>query len=59
MRCPACGFENSSGIKFCGECGAPLKLRCSSCGFENAPAVKFCGECGKTAGRGSEETDAA
>ena len=47
MRCTACGFENASGIKFCGECGASLKIRCSSCGFENAPAIKFCGECGK------------
>src|SRR5438093_12590850 len=47
MRCPSCGFENASGIKFCGECGASLKLKCSSCGFENAPGIKFCGECGK------------
>jgi class 3 adenylate cyclase/predicted ATPase len=47
MRCPACGFENASGIRFCGECGAPLKLRCTSCGCENAPGIKFCGECGK------------
>jgi class 3 adenylate cyclase/tetratricopeptide (TPR) repeat protein len=47
MRCSACGFENASGIKFCGECGASLKLKCASCGFENAPAIKFCGECGK------------
>jgi double zinc ribbon protein len=47
MRCPACGFENASGIKFCGECGALLKLKCSSCGFENALGIKFCGECGK------------
>ena len=47
MRCPACGFENASGIKFCGECGASLKVKCSSCGFENAPTIKFCGECGQ------------
>lgn len=47
MRCPACCFENASGIKFCGEYGAPLKLKCSGCGFENAPTIKFCGECGK------------
>src|SRR5437867_1200916 len=47
MRCPSCGFENASGIKFCGECGSPLKLKCSSCGFENPQAIKFCGECGK------------
>src|SRR6476620_2570681 len=24
MRCPACGFENATSIKFCGECGKPL-----------------------------------
>jgi double zinc ribbon protein len=47
MRCAACGFENASGIKFCGECGAPLKAKCASCGFENALGIKFCGECGK------------
>jgi class 3 adenylate cyclase len=47
MRCPSCGFENASGIKFCGECGALLKVKCSSCGFANAPGIKFCGECGK------------
>jgi Double zinc ribbon len=47
MRCAACGFENASGMKFCGECGASLKLKCASCGFENAPKIKFCGECGK------------
>jgi class 3 adenylate cyclase len=47
MRCQACGFENASGIKFCGECGASLKIKCSNCGFENAPKIKFCGECGK------------
>src|SRR5262245_33461675 len=50
MRCPACGFENASGIKFCGECGAPLKFKCQSCGFGNAPGMKFCGECGATLG---------
>ena len=54
MRCPACGFENASGIKFCGECGAPLKLKCSSCGFENAPGIKFCGECGKPLGEAAK-----
>jgi class 3 adenylate cyclase len=47
MRCPACGFQNASGMKFCGECGSSLKIRCSSCAFENPPEMKFCGECGK------------
>jgi hypothetical protein len=52
MHCAACGFENASGIKFCGECGASLKIKCSSCGFENAPKIKFCGECGKPLSEG-------
>jgi hypothetical protein len=47
IRCPACGFENASAIKFCGECGGPLTVKCPSCGFANAPVIKFCGECGK------------
>jgi len=45
MRCTNCGFENPLEIKFCGECGAPLKNVCSNCGFENPPRFKFCGEC--------------
>ena len=24
MRCPACGFENPAGMRFCGNCGRPL-----------------------------------
>jgi hypothetical protein len=30
MRCPACGFENASGIKFCGECSASLQVKAYS-----------------------------
>jgi hypothetical protein len=58
MRCPACGFENASGIKFCGECGASLKLKCASCGFENTPKIKFCGECGKPLSEASKPAPA-
>src|SRR5712692_2549262 len=46
MRCPSCAFENPAGMKFCNECGAPLKSRCPQCGLENPPHAKFCGECG-------------
>jgi class 3 adenylate cyclase len=46
MRCSSCGFENPKGLKFCGECGVPLKNPCTKCGFENPPRFKFCGECG-------------
>jgi class 3 adenylate cyclase len=46
MRCPSCGFENPEGLKFCNECGAPLRMPCAQCGFANRPQAKFCGECG-------------
>ncbi len=46
MTCAACGTQNESGRKFCGECGAPLAAACPSCGSANGPGVKFCGECG-------------
>jgi hypothetical protein len=26
MHCPRCGFENPEGLKFCNDCGAPLRL---------------------------------
>jgi class 3 adenylate cyclase len=46
MRCPSCGFENPEGLKFCNECGTPLRMPCAQCGFANQPQAKFCGECG-------------
>lgn len=46
MSCTSCGFENPQGMKFCNECGTPLKTRCSQCGFDNPSRAKFCGECG-------------
>ena len=46
MHCPSCGFENPVGLKFCNECGAPLRMPCAQCGFANQPQAKFCGECG-------------
>jgi predicted RNA-binding Zn-ribbon protein involved in translation (DUF1610 family) len=46
MQCAQCGVENPASMKFCGECGTPLKSRCPQCGFENPPRFKFCGECG-------------
>src|SRR5207249_4086420 len=44
--CAQCGFENASGRKFCGGCGAPLALTCPTCGAANEPGARFCGECG-------------
>jgi double zinc ribbon protein len=46
MYCPSCGFENPEGLKFCNDCGAPLRMPCALCGCVNQPQAKFCGECG-------------
>ena len=46
MTCPACGFENPDGMKFCGKCAAALVTSCPSCGSESPPGFKFCGSCG-------------
>jgi class 3 adenylate cyclase/tetratricopeptide (TPR) repeat protein len=46
MHCPSCGFENPEGLKFCNDCGAPLRMPCAQCGFVNQPQAKFCGACG-------------
>jgi class 3 adenylate cyclase/tetratricopeptide (TPR) repeat protein len=46
MRCGKCGTENPGGMKFCGNCAAPLRNLCPKCGFENPDSFKFCGQCG-------------
>ena len=46
MQCLNCAFDNPAGMKFCGECGAPLQNLCPCCGFENPLNFKFCGQCG-------------
>jgi class 3 adenylate cyclase len=46
MRCPRCSFENPEGLRFCNECGTPLRMPCAQCGFANQPQAKFCGACG-------------
>src|ERR1700745_4241379 len=46
MRCMACGSENSTGRKFCTQCGTSYSNRCPKCGAENPALSKFCGGCG-------------
>ena len=46
MRCPRCSADNPAGMKFCGQCGAPLGVPCPSCGSGNPPEHRFCGHCG-------------
>ena len=51
MECDA-GHPNEPGMKFCGECGIPLRApakRACPDGHEVAAGMRFCGECGKPA----------
>lgn len=50
VNCPKCGAQNSSKMKFCGECGAELvtTMVCPHCGATIPAKMKFCGECGKS-----------
>jgi len=57
-RCPNCGGPIYEGDKFCGNCGAPVKIEqisqpkmadtiiCPNCGKEIPAYSKFCPECG-------------
>src|SRR6516164_4396655 len=45
MQCPRCQHENPAGMKFCGQCAAPLASACPSCGAANPPGNKYCGQC--------------
>jgi class 3 adenylate cyclase/tetratricopeptide (TPR) repeat protein len=45
MRCPRCQHENPTGMKFCGQCAAPLAAGCPACGAANPPGNRFCGQC--------------
>jgi class 3 adenylate cyclase len=46
MRCSNCGSDNSTGKKFCGDCGAQLENHCPKCGAQNPAGKRFCGDCG-------------
>jgi class 3 adenylate cyclase/tetratricopeptide (TPR) repeat protein len=50
LRCTACQFENPPGMRFCGQCGAPLAPKCPSCGADAPAGFKFCGQCGTPLG---------
>ncbi len=45
MRCSRCHAENPAGMRFCGQCAAPLGTACPSCGAANPPENRFCGSC--------------
>ncbi len=46
MRCGACGADNPTGKRFCGDCATPLSAACPACGSVTEPGRRFCGDCG-------------
>lgn len=47
--CTKCSAVVPKGMKFCGNCGAPVeveKAKCQQCGAELISGMKFCGNCG-------------
>lgn len=45
MTCPRCHAENPPGMKFCGQCAAPLAEGCAKCGALLPTDAKFCPGC--------------
>jgi tetratricopeptide (TPR) repeat protein len=45
--CTECGYSVRAGARFCGKCGAPLRVgnRCPACGATNRLAARFCAHC--------------
>lgn len=51
VPCPSCGKQNSTGVKFCSDCGGKMevaKVPCVKCGAELREGAKFCSECGSS-----------
>lgn len=49
VPCPACGKQNSTGAKFCADCGGSMEVAqvpCMKCGATLREGAKFCNECG-------------
>src|SRR5262249_2541553 len=61
MDCAACGHRNSTGARFCGECGAPLleSVECPVCSFANRADQNFCSSCGAERRVGASHDGAA
>ena len=47
MQCPACGNDNQTDQRFCGNCGIALSQVCGGCGAAVQAGARFCGQCGK------------
>ncbi|CAN5583308.1 hypothetical protein BH24ACI3_BH24ACI3_09500 [soil metagenome] len=51
IACPSCGKQNTTGAKFCADCGGKMEVSqvpCVKCGASLREGAKFCSECGST-----------
>lgn len=61
MICTKCGAQLNEGMKFCGQCGTPVKEPapserfCTTCGTKLAPGTLFCTSCGTKIGQPNTE----
>lgn len=44
-RCFHCGYKNPGEMRFCGNCGKPLRVTCGNCQVF-VPFARYCGNCG-------------
>ena len=58
MDCAACGHENASAARFCGNCGEALSstATCPSCSATNPAGQGFCNACGAALSTAAERT---
>jgi len=47
MQCSQCQFQNPAGMRYCGNCAAPLASLCTACHQQNPQTFKYCGFCGQ------------
>jgi ABC-type oligopeptide transport system substrate-binding subunit/class 3 adenylate cyclase len=47
MHCPECQAKNRDDARFCGNCGASLRIVCPGCGAGLVPGLRFCDACGR------------
>jgi len=56
VQCSKCKHENPEGMKFCGQCAAPLAALCPACGAANPSENRFCGHCAAPLGQAPAAT---
>src|SRR5689334_17016591 len=46
MHCSICQTDNTTGSRFCNQCGNPFGRLCAKCSSENPIQSRYCAQCG-------------